>query len=151
MQLISAQLYQYLQSVQAYIAPPVAAAFLLGVLWRRANARGAMAALLIGLVLGMVRLVAELNKHSLSGALRSYAEINFLHFAAMLFVGCVVILIAASLTAPPPRPEQVEGITFGGARKPARAEGDRAQRRMDLLLSGLLLLGVLGTWVYFSE
>jgi SSS family solute:Na+ symporter len=95
--------------------------------------------------------VAELNKHSLSGALRWYAEINFLHFAAILFVVCVVILIAASLTAPPPRPEQVEGITFGGARRPARGEGDRAQRRVDLLLSGLVVLGVLGTWAYFSE
>jgi solute:Na+ symporter, SSS family len=151
MKLISAQLYQYIQSVQAYIAPPVAAAFLLGILWRRANARGAMAALVIGFVLGMGRLVAELNKESLGGALRAYAEINFLHFAAILFVVCVVVLIAASLTAPPPRPEQVDGITFGGARRPARAEWDRAQRRVDLMLSGLLVLGVLGTWVYFSE
>jgi len=151
MKLISAQLYQYIQSVQAYIAPPVAAAFLLGILWRRANARGAMAALIIGFVLGMGRLVAELNKESLGGVLRSYAEINFLHFAAMLFVVCVVVLIAASLTAPPPRPEQVDGITFGGARAPARAEWDRGQRRVDLMLSGLLVLGVLATWVYFSE
>jgi SSS family solute:Na+ symporter len=151
MKLISGQLYQYLQSVQAYIAPPVAAAFLLGILWRRANARGAMAALVIGFVLGMARLLAELNKESLGGALRAYAEVNFLHFAAMLFVVCVIVLIAASFTAPPPRPEQVDGITFGGARRPARAEGDRAGRRVDLMLSGLLVLGVLGTWVYFSE
>jgi SSS family solute:Na+ symporter len=152
MKLISAQLYQYIQSVQAYIAPPVAAAFLLGILWRRANARGAMAALLIGFVLGMGRLVAELNKESLgNGALRSFAEVNFLHFAALLFAVCVVVLIAASLTAPPPRPEQVEGITFGGTRAPARGDRDRAGRRVDLMLSGLVVLGVLGTWLYFSE
>jgi SSS family solute:Na+ symporter len=150
MKLISAQLYQYIQSVQAYIAPPVAAAFLLGILWRRANARGAMAALILGFVLGMGRLVAELNKGSLQGPLRAYAEINFLHFAAILFVICVAVLIAASLTAPPPRPDQVEGITFGGARRSDDGAEDRAARRTDLILSALLVLGVLATWAYFS-
>jgi SSS family solute:Na+ symporter len=67
MQLISGQLYQYLQSVQAYIAPPIAAVFLVGLFWKRVNAQGAMAALVSGFVLGMGRLVAELGKGSLSG------------------------------------------------------------------------------------
>jgi solute:Na+ symporter, SSS family len=151
MKLISAQLYQYIQSVQAYIAPPVAAAFLLGILWRRANARGAMTALIVGFVLGMGRLLVELNKGSLTGILRAYAEINFLHFAAILFLVCVVILIVASLTAPPPKAEQIEGITFGGSRPSGRSEGDPAKRRTDLALSGVLVLGVLATWLYFSE
>ena len=62
MQLISGQLYQYLQSVQAYIAPPIAAVFLVGIFWSRVNSAGAMAALVTGFVLGMGRLVAELNE-----------------------------------------------------------------------------------------
>lgn len=124
MRLISAQLYQYIQSVQAYIAPPVAAAFLLGILWPRANARGAMAALGTGFVLGTGRLIAEPNKDHLSGMLRAYAEVNFLHFAALLFVVCVAVLVVASLGAPPPR--------------------------ADLLWSLLLVGGVLATWWYFS-
>jgi SSS family solute:Na+ symporter len=61
MERISGQLYTYLQSVQAYIAPPIAAVFLIGVVWKRVNARGAMVALLGGFVLGAGRLVAELN------------------------------------------------------------------------------------------
>jgi SSS family solute:Na+ symporter len=98
----------------------------------------------------MGRLVAELNKDSLSGALRTYAEINFLHFAAMLFVICVVVLVAGSLTGPPPRPEQVEGITIGSARARSKEE-TRAGRALDLALSALVVLGVLATWAYFSE
>src|SRR3989442_4377689 len=61
MKYISPQIYIYLQSVQAYIAPPIAACFLLGVLYPRLNSTGAVAALWTGLVLGTARLVLELG------------------------------------------------------------------------------------------
>ena len=50
MDLISGQLFTYVQSVQAYISPPIAAVFLGGILWKRANAAGA-----IGTLVGWVR------------------------------------------------------------------------------------------------
>jgi len=59
MKFISGQLYVYLQSVQAYISPPIAAVFLIGVFWRRVNARGAIASLVTGFVLGMTRLASS--------------------------------------------------------------------------------------------
>ncbi|MCK7528468.1 MAG: hypothetical protein MZV64_68320 [Ignavibacteriales bacterium] len=65
MKLISGQIYQYLQSVQAYISPPIAAIFLIGVLSKRVNSQGAIAALLTGFVLGILRLILELMKDSL--------------------------------------------------------------------------------------
>ncbi len=52
--LISSQLYIYLQSVQGYISPPIAACFILGILWPRLNAQGAITSLLTGFVLGAV-------------------------------------------------------------------------------------------------
>src|SRR5690606_13968977 len=52
-------LYVYLQSIQAYISPPIAAVFLLGLFWSRLNAAGALASLLTGFVLGSLRLVLE--------------------------------------------------------------------------------------------
>ena len=75
---ISGQLYQYLQSVQGYISPPIAAVFLIGIFWKRANSRGAIASLITGFGFGAVRLVAELNKDGLTGWLYTYADINFL-------------------------------------------------------------------------
>jgi SSS family solute:Na+ symporter len=148
MQLISGQLYQYLQSVQAYIAPPIAAVFLVGVAWSRVNASGAMAALLAGFVLGMGRLLAELNKADLDGALFRFADINFLHFAALLFLVCSTVLILVSLLTPAPPAEKVNGLTF---ERPAPEYGGRAGRRLDLLLSGVLVACVLLIWVYFSD
>jgi SSS family solute:Na+ symporter len=150
MRLISGQLYQYLQSVQAYISPPIAAVFLIGVLWQRVNAKGAMAALLAGFVLGMGRLITEISKQRLSGALRAYAEINFLHFAILLFVVCSMILVVVSLMTPPPPPEKVAGLTFGARTHVVEDEPARRWRRSDTLLSVGLAVGVLAIWLYFS-
>lgn len=148
MKLISGQLYQYIQSVQAYIAPPITAVFLLGLFWARLNARGAMTALLTGLVLGMGRLVAELNKASLDGWLFTYADINFLHFAALLFVICSAVLVAASMTAPAPSREQLAGLTFQTT--PRTPVSDGGGRREGVVLSGLLVAAVVAIWLYFS-
>ena len=165
MRMISGQLYQYLQSVQAYISPPIAAVFLLGVFWRRANAAGAMTALLLGFVLGVARLVMELNKASLGGVLRAYADVNFLHFAVLLFATCALALVAVSLATAPPPYAKVAGLTYALAdahpepagATPASEERPLADvrtrpewRRTDAALSGLLCVCVAAIWWYFS-
>src|SRR5207253_154154 len=62
--LISSQLYIYLQSVQAYISPPIAACFILGILWPRLNGAGALSSLLTGFGLGAFRFVMELKERA---------------------------------------------------------------------------------------
>ncbi|HEX6106601.1 MAG TPA: sodium:solute symporter [Gemmatimonadales bacterium] len=164
MRLVSGTLYQYIQSVQAYISPPIAAVFLLGLFWRRVNAQGAMASLLLGFVLGMGRLVAEINKAALSGWALEFAQINFLHFAVLLFVLSVAVLAVVSLLTAPPPYEKVAGLTFALAdaapsqaaeehppAQPPAAVGvsDPGWRRTDLVLSVLLVLCVGAIWLYF--
>jgi len=149
MRLISGQLYQYLQSVQAYISPPIAAVFLLGVLWRRANAHGALASLLTGLVLGAVRLVAELNKTSLTGWPLAYAEINFLHFAALLFAVCALVLVVVSLATAPPPAAQLAGLTFATTPADTDPSAHRGRGR-DVAISLLLAACVGAIWWFFS-
>ena len=87
---LSTEVYIYLQSVQAYISPPIAAVFLFGVFWPRANRYGAIASLVVGAVLGAARFVFELTATSAlvsgSSLLTSFVAINFLHFAVLLFV-----------------------------------------------------------------
>jgi len=150
MKLISGQLYQYLQSVQAYISPPIAAVFLIGVLWRRVNANGAIAALITGFVLGMGRLVVEIIQPLQKGVLEVYADINFLHFAIVLFVICTAVLIAVSLVTPPPPAEKVAGLTFATTEPPAEGETDSRWRRRDLILSLFVVVSVGLVWIYFS-
>ncbi len=148
---ISGVLYQYLQSVQAYISPPITAVFLLGLLWQRLNAAGAMASLLTGFVLGMLRLVLELNRASLSGFLEAYATINFLNFAAILFAICALVLVVVSLATPPPPAEKVRGLTLAHAGADSReTASDPARLRQDRLLSLVVTVLVVVVMVYFS-
>ena len=164
---ISGQIFQYLQSVQSYIAPPITAVFVVGLLWRRVNAQGAIVSLVAGFFLGAARLVAELNQDALGdGFLYRYADINFLHFGGLLFVACSLILIAVSLLTAPPSREKIAGLTLQTASEtPARGEAadipdakehmpelmsDPAWRRRDVQLSIVLVAGVLFTWLIFT-
>lgn len=165
MQNISGTLYQYLQSVQAYISPPIAAVFLLGLFWKRINAAGAIAALVTGFILGMGRLVAELNKSSLDGILFTFADINFMHVAIFLFAICVVVLVVVSLLTAAPDPARIAGLTFGSrevAKPVATDDGegpaaivghldtDPAKRRVDVVLSWIIIVIVALVMIWFT-
>ncbi|MGB5388153.1 MAG: sodium:solute symporter, partial [Eudoraea sp.] len=61
---LSDGLYEYLQNVQAYISPPIAAVFLLGIFYKRINANGAIATLIGGFIIGFGKLTLEILKSS---------------------------------------------------------------------------------------
>jgi SSS family solute:Na+ symporter len=151
MKYVSPQLYIYLQSVQAYIAPPIAACFLLGILSPRLNGRGALAALWTGFVLGFARLVLELSKAKLTpGSMWSwYAGINFLHFAALLFLLCSLILIVVSIATPPPAAERVADLTLQTATPVQDPADTPGERRVAIILSILLAATIGGLWIVF--
>lgn len=153
---ISSQLYIYLQSVQAYISPPIAAVFLFGVFWPRANGKGAIASLLTGLFFGGARLVLELidKTHPIGWApLHWYASINFLHFAILLFGVCTAVLLVVSLATEKPPLPKLRGLTY----KYADAAGvDREYlaekpwwHRLNVGFSILLVITMLVLWYIF--
>ena len=151
MKYVSPQIYIYLQSVQAYIAPPIAAVFLLGILSPRLNGKGALSALWAGFVLGFARLVLELDKANLTSGslLHWYADINFLHFAALLFLLCSAILIVVSFLTVPPVPERVADLTLQTVAPSEVVAVPPRERSMEIWLSVLLaaIIGVL--WIVF--
>ncbi|MBU0507349.1 sodium:solute symporter [bacterium] len=148
---ISSQVYIYLQSVQAYVSPPIAAVFLFGVFWPRANGKGAIASLLTGLVLGALRLVTELvHKQSpiLWEPLRSLAEVNFLHFAVFLFVVCTAVLVLVSLATSAPQMSSVQGLTFKYAGE-SRGYDPGRSRMVNVVMSVVLVAAVVALWIVF--
>ncbi len=93
------QIYLYLQSVQAYFGPPIAALFILGLTVKMVNAKGALVGLLIGEFIGLTRLGADMLVHSstkIFPLIKFYAGINFLHFAVILFIFSSLSIVAVS-------------------------------------------------------
>jgi len=99
---LSGSLFEYIQSLYAFFAPPFAAAFLLGILWRRINATGALTAVLFGFGFGVAVKLYVHFAASHPGWLEPYAN-----QASINWLLCVVICIAVSLATPSPKPEQI--------------------------------------------
>ena len=142
MKLIQGGLFTYLQSVQAYISPPIACVFLLGLFFKRLNAQGAIASLYTGLVLGVLRLVLEMNKPNLSGALYYIADINFLHFAFVLFVICSAVLVIVSMMTPAAESEvHYEKV------QPTKEEARETKIDLMLTIGLVVVMGII--WIVF--
>ncbi len=100
-------LFQYLQIVLSFIAPPVVAVFILGLFWKRASATGAFAALMAGFVFGVFMIFANVY-----GFAKSLTDIHFLHMTFILCVLCMLVHIVVSLMTPAPREEQIANYTW---------------------------------------
>src|SRR5437868_8252296 len=163
---ISSQLYIYLQSVQAYISPPIAVCFILGILWTRLNGAGALSSLLTGFVLGTVRFVFEISDRAAGGrytspAIRWVVDMNFLHYAIFMFVVCSLVLVVVSLMTPAPDRKKLAGLTFATVdekmdltqvKRPVvykPAAETAMEHKLNIVFSLALISTVVGLWIYF--
>ena len=152
---MSSQLYIYMQSVQAYISPPIAAVFLLGVLWPRANRQGAIASLLTGAAIGGTRFLLEVGRQAPfvrdSPLLRGIVEIHFLHFAILIFVVSVAVLVAVSLATARESDRKLSGLTFATLEHAYSAPGGaRGAVAVQAVASVVVALTVIALWWHFA-
>lgn len=147
-------LYQYLQSVQGYLAPPITAVFLLGLFWPRMNSAGATWGLAGGFVLGMIKLTLQTfyGKGKLeSPAILAYVgDFNFLYATGILMVASMVLMIVASYMTPAPAIEKIRGLTYGSIHHDAGTEIKQSWDWGNKFMAGAILVLVLGLYLYFS-
>lgn len=150
-------MYQYLQNVQSYIAPPVTAVFLLGIIWKRVNAKAAITTLLAGLVLLVLRLGSEIYYQpaiaageDVGGIAYGFATINFAHMAIFMFVFSVILCISVSLATSPPDYRRIVGLSYGTLTQEQKQENSNSYDKIDVILSIILVILVIGVLSYFT-
>lgn len=149
---ISGVLYEYLQSVQSYIAPPITAVFLLGIFSRRINSAGALITLVFGFFVAGLRIVLELFKNQLSpGSIwHGLGSMNFLTFGAFFFLACVIVAIAVSLLTEATPRAKLSGLTFSTLTEEQKIANRVSYNWIDVLGSALIVLVVIFIMLYFS-
>ena len=147
-------IYQYLQSVQGYLAPPIASVFLLGLFYKRINSVGAIAGLISGFTLGMAKLIIQVNFSSIDNSklsspewLASIGDFSFLYATGALFLISSIIIIIFSFLTKAQSDKSIHGLTYGSIDKD---EISGSVEPIDRYLTAITLILVLGLYIYFS-
>lgn len=151
-------LYLYLQDVQSVLAPGIAAAFLMGICWKRTTAQGGMWALISGLVIGMCRLGAKVyysNAAVIPGGDTSnwfqwmFYDTNWLFFCGWMLVFCLVVAIVVSLFTKKPDPATIQGLVFGTSTPEQRAATRASWNAWDVINTVIILGITVAFYIYF--
>jgi len=151
---ISGVLYEYLQSVQAYIAPPITVVFLLGIFIPRINSKGAYATLVGGFLFGFLRIGLEvLSKNGTipeGNFFYNLGMMNFLHFGVVSLVVSLAIAIIVSMFSPAPSAQQMEGLTFNTLTQKQISDNKNSYNWVDIAASLFIIMIVAWVMIYFN-
>lgn len=149
---ISGVLYEYLQSVQTYIAPPIAAVFIMGIMHKRINAQGAYVTLILGFIIGFGRIFLEIMSDSLTQGsfLHLIGTANYLSFGAWFFVFCIITIIGVSLVSAKPPAEKVLNLTFGTVTPEEKKISKSTFDWKDIAVSIFVVLVVVFVLIWFN-
>ncbi|MBO0329085.1 sodium:solute symporter [[Muricauda] lutisoli] len=149
---ISGVLYEYLQSVQSYIAPPITAVFLLGIFHKRINAQGAFVTMVVGFIVGALRIVLELVKDSLDPGSFWFllGDMNFLSFAAWFFLFCIILILVVSYATAPPSDEKLKNLTYATISEEERKENKSSYNWKDIAISLVIIAIVVYVMIWFN-
>ncbi len=149
-------LYAYLQDVQSVLAPGIAAAFLMGILWKRASAQGGMWGLIAGLVIGVTRLCAKIyysNTAIMPGDQNWFKylfyDVNWLFFCGWMLVFCLLVVVVVSYCTKAPDPEKIRGLVLGTSTPEQRMATRQSWNVWDVI-NTVIILGITAAfYIYF--
>ena len=147
-------LYTYLQDVQSVLAPGIAAAFLLGITWKRASAKGGMWGLLSGIIIGLTRLGAKVYYSNVTDATDNwfkavFYDFNWLFFCGVMLIVCCLIVFIVSLCTEAPSEKKIQGLVFGTS-TPEQIEATRQSWNHWDIIHTVIILGItVAFYIYF--
>lgn len=149
-------LYDYLQGIQAYLAPPIFVVFFFGVFMKRLNGPGCLATLLTGFLMGLFRLIVD-TPVKLGGA--AYTEGSFLwvvnniffqYYSLLITVVCILVFIIVSYATKQPDYAKIGGLTFSTLSPEDRKATRATWNTKDVVFSLLLIAAIIAIYLYFT-
>jgi len=152
-------LYGYLQAVQGYLAPPIFVVFFLGVFFKRMNAQGALWSMIVGFVLGIFRMLVDTPVTlGLSGLQNGYPHGSFLwiinniyfqYFSVLITLISAFVMVVVSYMTAEPDYATLQNLTFATKTKEDIAATRASWDWREVSASALVLLCILGAYLYF--
>nr|XP_055050707.1 sodium/myo-inositol cotransporter 2 isoform X1 [Misgurnus anguillicaudatus] len=111
------QLFIYIQSISVYLQPPVSVVFLTGCFWKRTNEKGAFWGLILGLLVGCIRMTLDFvypspNCYESDTRPDIIKYVHFLYFSIILTLLTLIVVVCVSLATEKPKPEQISRLTW---------------------------------------
>jgi len=150
-------LYDYLQGVQAYLAPPIFVVFFFGIFMKRLNAAGCLATLITGFAMGLFRLAVDTPVKLFDNF--SYTEGSFLwvvnniyfqYYSLLITIVCIIVIIAVSYAGKEPDYAKISGLTMATRTEEDRRATRASWNKTDVIASALVLLMILAAYLYFT-
>jgi len=149
-------LYDYLQGVQAYLAPPIFVVFFFGVFMKRLNTKGCLATLGIGFLMGLFRLFVDTPVKLVQGFAYDQGtflwivnNIFFQYYSLLIFIVCAIVMIAVSYATEAPNYKTIEGLTYGTMTSEHRKKTRESWTIKEVLASVLVLVIIVTIYLFF--
>jgi SSS family solute:Na+ symporter len=153
-------LYNYLQAVQGYLAPPVFVVFFFGIFYKRLNAQGCFWALLVGFSMGLFRMIVDTPVSlGLAGYAQGYTPgsllwiINntyFQYWSVLITVVSAIVMVTVSMMTAEPEYSRLKGLTFETVTAKDREDSRSSWDWRDVASSAFVLACILGAYLYFT-
>ena len=153
-------LYDYLQGVQGYLAPPIFVVFFFGVFNKRLNAKGCLSALVVGFAMGVFRLAVDTPVTlKMAGFEAGYPEGSFLwivnhiyfqYYSLLITLVSILTMFVVSYMSEPPSEKQLVGLTYETVTADQKAVTRASWNQWDVINTGIVLTLILAAYVYFS-
>jgi SSS family solute:Na+ symporter len=147
-------LYAYLQDVQSLLAPAIVAVFVLGIFFKKVTPKAGEAGIIVGFVIGMIRLVCNIFKPELNAVdsvawLGWFWNTNWLIFEIYLLLFIILVMVATSFFTPQAGEEKLRGITFATQSPEQKAETKASWSWVDILASAGVVAICVAFYIYF--
>jgi SSS family solute:Na+ symporter len=152
-------LYNYLQAVQGYLAPPIFVVFFFGVFFKRLNAQGALWAMVVGFAMGLFRMFVDTPvTMGLEGFKDGYPTGSFLwimnniyfqYFSVLITVVSAIVMVAVSHMTAAPDYAKIQSLTFETTTDAENAHTRAGWDWRDVGASAVVLVCILGAYLYF--